>query len=232
MVLFKDENFADGLGLHVHIRTELVRFWSFVKSAAIRIGDDILEVEGSVDGTKTNHYWYNYEYQGDLNDGLGTFPVTSWVRSDTKRFFEIDLDKVSPQLKIQISTGNEFVRIDVINPSLALENTIGIMGNYTTGKTLARDGATVIDDFIEYGNEWQVIPSDEQIFHQVEQPQFPRKCIDPVDPRGERHRRLGELSITEEKAEAACAHLESAEDRKDCVYDVLATQDIGMVGAY
>ena len=232
LVLFKDENFADGLGLHVHIRTELVRFWSFVKSAAIRIGDDILEVEGSVDGTKTNHYWYNYEYQGDLNDGLGTFPVRSWVRSDTKRFFEIDLDKVSPQLKIQISTGNEFVRIDVINPSLALENTIGLMGNYTTGKTLARDGATVIDDFIEYGNEWQVLPFENMLFHEVSDPQFPERCIEPEDPRGERRRKLSEATVTEAQAEAACAHLKDPLDRKDCLYDILATQDLDMVGAY
>eukprot|EP00980_Cylindrotheca_fusiformis_P023719 scaffold10864_cov205-Cylindrotheca_fusiformis.AAC.1 len=46
-----------------------------------------------------------------------------------------------------------------------------------------------------------------------------------------RRRRLGESSITNEQAEAACAPIEDALDRKDCVYDVLVTQDLTMVGA-
>jgi hypothetical protein len=66
------------------------------------------------------------------------------------------------------------------------------------------------------------------LFHDISKAQFPEKCIDPKHLRGER-RRLGESSITEEQVETACA---SIEDRKDCVYDVLATQDIGMLGAY
>jgi len=62
--------------------------------------------------------------------------------------------------------------------------------------------------------------------------QFPELCIGPEDPRGDRTRRLGESSITEEQAEAACGGLKDEWDRKDCVYDILASQDMGMVGAY
>ena len=39
-------------------------------------------------------------------------------------------------------------------------------------------------------------------------------------------------TIKEEEAEAACAQLKDPADRKDCVYDILATQDVDMVGAY
>jgi hypothetical protein len=35
---------------------------------------------------------------------------------------------------------------------------------------------------------------------------------------------VGESSITEAQAEAACASIEDPSDRKDCVYDILATQ--------
>ena len=49
LVLVKDPDFADGLGLDIQIRTKLIRFWSYIKQAAIRIGDDILEIEGSAD---------------------------------------------------------------------------------------------------------------------------------------------------------------------------------------
>jgi hypothetical protein len=112
-------------------------------------------------------------------------------------------------------------------------NSVGMLGDFRSGKTLGRDGVTELDDFSMLGNEWQVLPDENMLFHDISKPQFPEKCIEPEDPRGERRRRrLGESSITEVQAEAACASIEDPLDRKDCVYDVLATQDIGMVGAY
>lgn len=70
------------------------------------------------------------------------------------------------------------------------------------------------------------------LFHVVEQPQFPKKCIEPEDPQGQHRRRLAENSIPKGAAEAACADLEDELDRKDCLYDILATQDINMIEAY
>mmetsp|Transcript_31923 Transcript_31923/g.77387 ORF Transcript_31923/g.77387 Transcript_31923/m.77387 type:complete len:112 (+) Transcript_31923:3-338(+) len=111
-----------------------------------------------------------------------------------------------------------------------------MLGDFKTGKTLARDGATVLDDYTDLGREWQVLPSDKKLFRESSAPQFPDLCIEPEDPRGDRarRRRLDESSsiITEEQAEAACAGLKDDLDRKDCVYDILATQDMDMVGAY
>ena len=50
---------------------------------------------------------------------------------------------------------------------------------------------------------------------------------------GQRRRHLGEQSITLEQAEATCAaSLSDPLDVKDCVYDILATQDLDMVGAF
>ena len=106
------------------------------------------------------------------------------------------------------------------------------MGDYYSGKTLARDGQTVMDDYAAMGEEWQVLPSEPRLFHELSHPQFPEKCLEPEDPRGERRRRLEESSITMEQAEEACKTLEDPLARKDCVYDILATQDIDMVGAF
>jgi hypothetical protein len=129
------------------------------------------------------------------------------------------------------TAGFEFVRVDFENGTEeSFGNTVGMLGNFKTGETLARDG--VLDDFLELGSEWQVLPLDDMLFHSVEQPQFPKTCLEPEDPRGERRRRLGESSITEEQAEDACSSLKDAADRKDCVYDVLATQDLDIVGAF
>jgi hypothetical protein len=249
MILTKDDSFANGLGLEFQIRTKLIRFWSYIRSAAIRIGDDILEIEGSADPVLTeanNHYWINVEYQGELTT-LGGFPVKyhlnglsntkRWMSSKyphqkIERWFEIDLSSKYPGQKIVISTFREFVRVDFENGSdESFGNAVGMLGDFRTGKTLARDGDTELDDFVMLGNEWQVLPHENMLFHDISKPQFPEKCIDPKHPKGER-RRLGESSITEEQAEAACAFIEDPLDRMDCVYDVLATQDIDMVGAY
>jgi hypothetical protein len=237
MVLTKDEQFADGLGLDVQIRTKLVRFWSYIKSAVIRIGDDILEVEGTAEQFLTeenNRYWINFKYQGKLTT-LGGFPVTYHVKDKNqgKKWFEIDLSSKYPNQKIVVSSFKEFVRVDIQNATTtAFGKTVGLLGDFKTGKTLARDGATEFHDFADFGNEWQVLPSDDMLFHDVSKPQFPERCFEPEDPRGERRRRLDESSVSEEQAEAACSSLTDPADRKDCVYDILATQALDMVGAY
>lgn len=251
MVLVKDEGFAEGLGIDVHIRTKLVRFWSYIKIAAIRIGDDVLEVKGSAEDFVTdenNHYWINSEYQGNL-DSLGGFPITyqnkgkyraqRWFTSTIPgnkraRKFEIDLSSKYPGQSIVISAFKEFVRVDFKRAdNNSFGNSTGMLGNFQTGTVLARDGATTIDDFAALGNEWQVRPADGMLFHAANQPQFPEKCVEPKkNLRETRRRRLGEVLVTQDQAEEACGSLENEWERKDCIYDVLATQDVTMVGAY
>lgn len=229
ILLAKDDGFADGLGLNVQTRTKVVRHWSYNKNIAIQIGDDILELEGGPDSAT---WWFNYEHLGELST-IGGFPINRTVKGSWKQLFEIDLESKYPGHKIVLSTYKEFVRIDFQGDSEeAYGKVVGILGDYNSGKTVARDGVTVLNDFMELGQEWQVLPSETMLFHVASDPQFPDRCIEPLDPRGERRRRLGEVSVNEEQAEAACAHLKDPMDRKDCVYDVLATQDIDMVGAY
>jgi hypothetical protein len=230
LVLVSDPKFAEGKGLDVHIRTKMVRFWSYIKSVAIRIGDDILEIEGSADKNDAEpHYWINFQYQGQLDTFAG-YPVTQKAPSAYKRRYIIDLGDGE---HIIVQLYKEFVRVKFFGGESTFGNTVGLMGDYKTGKTLARDGSTVMDDFIELGNEWQVNPADgEMLFHDVSKPQFPEPCLIPEDPRGARRRQLSESTITVEQAEAACASLGDELTIKDCVYDILATQDMDMVGAF
>lgn len=229
-----DETFADGLGLDIQIRTKLVRFWSYIDKAAIRIGNDILEIEGSADleelGTR---YWFNLQHKGETTS-IGGFPLRIHNDKVSKSYFEIDLGSKYPGQKIVLSTFREFVRVDFKGATVdAFGNTVGMLGDFSTGNFYARDGATIMEDFVALGNEWQVLPSDNMLFHDTAQPQFPKRCIEPEDPRGERRRRLGESTISVEEAEAACSKtLNNALDIKDCVYDILATQDLDMVGAF
>eukprot|EP00980_Cylindrotheca_fusiformis_P012262 scaffold2995_cov130-Cylindrotheca_fusiformis.AAC.7 len=234
LMLATDMHFADDLGLDVQIRTKLVRFWSYIKTAAIRIGNDIFEFEGDAFPEESSEpkYWFNLEYHGKL-DTIGGFPIAMIRNSPLKTMFEIDLHSKYPGQKIIIGAYKEFVRVDFHNGSEeSYGNVAGILGNFKTGETLSRDGEKVIDNFTELGQEWQLRPTDNMLFHAVSDPQFPKKCIEPEDPQGERRRRLEENSLTEEEAEAACASVNDPIDRKNCVYDILATQDLDMVGAY
>jgi hypothetical protein len=233
MILAKDTGFANGIGLDVQIRTKLVRFWSYIHTAAIRIGEDILEIKGSSDTIDhDNHYWFNFHYQAGITS-IGGFPLTIRNNGSHKRFFEIDLSSKFPGQKIVLSTFKEFVSVDFKGGTdESFGNTVGMLGDFKSGKTLARDSATEINDFTEFGNEWQVLPSDDMLFHDVSVPQFPEHCILPEDPRGELRRRLDESTISVDQAEATCAILKDPYTVKDCVYDILATQDLDMVGAF
>ena len=229
----KDPKFDEGQGLDIHIRTKIVRFWSYIKTVAIKIGDEILEIEGNadVDDAKAR-YWINFEYQGDLKT-LGGFAVTQKFQSAYKYQYIIDLSSKYPGQSIIVQIYKEFVRVKFMNgKEEVFGNTVGLMGDYKTGKTLARDGSTEINDFTELGDEWQVLPSEPKLFHEVSHPQFPEQCIHPEDPRGERKRRLSESKISIEQAEKACNTLKDPLTIKDCIYDVLATQDLDMVGAF
>ncbi|CAJ1934767.1 unnamed protein product [Cylindrotheca closterium] len=232
LVMMKDPNFADGLGLDVHIRTKIVRYWSYIKSVAIRIGNDILEIEGSADTDDSEaHYWINYEYQGELESVAG-FPVTQTLPSVYKRRYTIDLSSKYYGNQISIHIFNEFVSVAFGGGKEAFGNTVGLLGDFDTGKTLARDGVTVMHDFTDLGDEWQVLASEPNIFHEMSEPQFPNQCIHPEDPNGDRKRRLLEADISLEQAEEACAILKDPLFIKDCTFDVMATQDLAMVGAY
>jgi hypothetical protein len=110
---------------------------------------------------------------------------------------------------------------------------LGLMGTYeTAGEQLGRDGVTVIEDTNMFGQEWQVQDKDPQLFHEVEGPQFPQKCIMPLsqtDAAIASHR-LG-ASFSRKDAENACWHVEKS-DFKNCVFDVMAMDDLSAAEGY
>jgi hypothetical protein len=233
--LVSDPLFANGKGLDVHIRTEILRQWSYIKHGAIRIGNDILEVEGGAD---ENHYWINKVYQGELTT-LGGFPVKYKKANSKQHMYTIDLGNNE---EIVISTFKDFVRIDFKDPKKSLYgNTVGLLADFNTGKKLGRDGFTIIEDYNDFGQEWQVLADGPKLFHEVSGRQFPgQKCVLPSELHAEEQRRRGQEkrvgggtpnTITDTIAELACAKVSVAE-RDGCVSDVLITGDVDMAGAY
>ena len=116
-------------------------------------------------------------------------------------------------------------------PGYYFENSVGLMGSYPTGDRVARDGKTILSDPNAFGQEWQVISDEPQLFMATRSPQHPQKCFlpDAKMKQSRRGRRLGEY-IHREAAAKACAEWKEAE-REACIYDVLATGDFEIAKA-
>lgn len=232
LVLLKNEDFSDGLGMRVHIRTSIRNDWSFIESAALQIGENTLEVMG---GKNSASYWINGGEKTDLqtsNASLGDFAVKFKRINDHQSLNRIDLGNGDA---ISIETFKDFVRVNFKNKHTAFKGSSGLMGDFESGKKIGRDGKQVFEDSNAFGQEWQVLATEGSLFHTIEGAvQPPNKCImpDPTLKSSEKRRRLGEAAlISEEDAAIACARVAEAE-RDACIFDVIATNDKDMAGSY
>lgn len=239
LVFLSAPSFANGLGLEIHIRTKARYQYSYIESAVIKIGDDILEV-----GSWGEH-WFNGVENGIDGAGLafmgGSFPITfaEANKSDKsiKNTLVIALDDATDE-SIVIFNFKDMVGVKVQNAASANFGTSqGLMGKWTDGTLLARDGTIVMDDHVLFGQEWQVLDSEPQLF-QSPSPYVGKTCSPPFLEASQLRRRLLEETISVEAAEETCAqhHKENSDARKMCVFDVIAMGDLevatGMAGAY
>lgn len=240
LVFLSAPSFAGGLGLDIHIRTKARHQYSYIEAAVIKIGDDILEV-----GSWGEH-WFNGVENGVERAEFafmgGSFPITytEAKKSDKsiKNTFAIALDDASDE-SIVITNFKDMVAVKVQNAASAgFETSQGLMGKFMDGTLLARDGASVVEDHDLFGQEWQVLDSEPQLF-QSPSPSVGKACLAPPVPEASQlRRRLSEETISVDAAEEACAqhHQEGSDAQEMCVFDVIAMGDLevatGMAGAY
>jgi hypothetical protein len=79
------QDFESALGLDVHIRTKLRRDMSYIFSAVIRIGKDLLEVESQ------GVYWLNGVLNADLPKEFSGFPFSYTQPTYRQHVFEVYL---------------------------------------------------------------------------------------------------------------------------------------------
>ena len=228
LVLLQDPDFNNGQGLFIHIRTKIQRWWSYVETAVVQIGPDTLEVMG---GMEPKQYWVNGKPGEKLDESklmpftLGGFPVRYRQLTDKSFQFKIFLEN---DQNIILKAVKDFMRVDVENPTAeSFGSSVGMMGSFETGKMLSRDG-TEMADADAFGKEWQVLHTEPMLFHNIEGVQHPETCEMPTVPQDSR-RLAG--SISREQAEIACAKVDAG-NKKACVYDVMATNDVDMAGAF
>jgi hypothetical protein len=215
------------LGLDVQIRTQIRRGMSFISSAALRIGTDVLEVSSQ------GVYYLNGVAGADLPAEFSGFPFSHTQPTDQQHVFDVHL---GGRERIKIKTFKDFVSVLIEQgQSKHFGDCVGLMGDFETGQMIARDGETVLGDNANvYGQEWQVLGSEPTFFQAARFPQHPQVCTLPppaTESRGLR-RRLSESTVEELAAEKACAHW--GEGKDDCIFDVLTTGDVemAMAGAY
>jgi len=225
--MLSNEKFENNLGMDIHIRTKKMRMWSYISSLAIRIGNDILEVIGRNGGL--------YILNGTTNQGnvdgalmLAGYPINYTQKSSKQQTFRLNF---STQEAIVIETWNSFVSVRFENPnSEHFKDSVGLLGSFPNGIWLARDKVTIINDVNSFGQEWQVLEHEANMFHEVEGPQQPlKKCEIPSKLNMRRH--LSEHTMTQSEAERACISAK-ASNMDLCIFDVMATNSKLTSGAY
>lgn len=200
------------LDLALHVRATLRYGYSYIEEAALRIGQDILEV-----GSYGEHALNRVDFAVDGSGGyeLGGYPIY-YTQEDKKKYsFDVAL---SPTANITISVFKDIVNIHMSGTGArgVFVESAGLMGSLD-GTLLARDGVTDMgDDYNAFGQEWQVNDDEPMLFRRVRAPQYPAKCVLPE--KTAEKRRLGE-GISEDAAKLACSKHVAADDFDNCVND-------------
>jgi hypothetical protein len=225
LVLLHSSAFESGLGLDVHIRTKIRRDMSYISSAALRIGSDILEVESQ------GVYYLNGVAGAALPDEFAGFAFLHTQPTDKQHVFEVHL---GGREYIKLKTYKDFVSVLIEQgQNKHFSDSVGLMGDFRYGIKMSRSGKSAIADANAFGQEWQVLDTEPMLFQTARLPQHPQKCTLPAtEATGMLRRRLSESSAELLAAEKACARW--GEGKDDCVYDVLTTGDLEMAvaGAY
>jgi von Willebrand factor type D domain len=227
LVMATSSTFDAGLGLDLHARTKMVTDWSLISNVALRIGDDIFEVEN--DGT---HYLNGIRDVAFPITLAGKYIVTredSIVEGSeeehTQLFYTIELDD---NRSVLVSNFKTMLGVSVDGE---FEGTHGMLGTYQLDGMIGRDGITKYEDANRMGTDWQVNPDVEpMLFHDISGPQFPESCTLPSS--NMRRRRLEQHSDEFlRKAKEICSAL--PKDLFDvCLNDILATDDLDVGRAY
>jgi hypothetical protein len=197
---------------------------SYISSATLRIGTDILEVESQ------GIYYLNGVIGAALPNEFSGFAFSHTQPTDKQHVFEVHL---GGRERIKIKTYNDFVSVLIEQGQIEhFGDSVGLMGDFGKGRMLARDGKTVLDNVNEFGQEWQVLDTEPSLFQTPFLPQDNQECTlpSPMVQASQLRRRLS--SIDHIAAEEACEHW--GDGKADCVFDVLTTGDLemAMAGAY
>ena len=232
LVFLTDATFGEGLELHVRTAAREDRGYSYVQAAALRIGNDIMELDNK------DHLYFNgkaVSYK-DLPLSFGgesgkQYMINLPVPFD-KKSKDADMSKYTRSKIYHIDLGGSY--IDFKTGLTLMSVTVGavghdfmhshgLAGHRASGSKRSRDGKH-IDDMHSHGMEWQVHPDhDTVLFATASGPQLPHaKCEMPSIDINDARRHLRYSRHLVEQAESVCTQ-EHPNDLDLCIQDVLLT---------
>jgi hypothetical protein len=231
-VFFRSDDFNNGAGLEVQIRTTITDSWSAIEAAAVRLGEQVVEFGLDyllVDGSEIT--------DEDLPVRVGGYelePPHEMQNNKEGKIYNLRLDGES-YIRIRVYQGKVPLISVAVVPFMAqfndFKNGVGMLGSYSTGEMLSRDGSAIIEDPNEFGEEWQVRDSERCLFKEARQPQYPMPPKLPSESAMALRRTLSSDRDAKVAAANACADVPPAMFDM-CVFDVVLTGDAGVAGAY
>jgi von Willebrand factor type D domain len=226
LVMARSTFFANGTGIEIHARTTMVDNWSLISSTAMRVGDDILEIDNDntvyLNGVKNVDLPLTLagEYKVSKTEETFTNSEETVATPEDMVVYTIELEKG----EVKVSNYRKMLQVDV---NAYLPGTEGMLGLQSAVGMIGRDRKTVLTDANTMGAQWQVRDNEPMLFHDARSPQYPERCMLPSVTQ----RRLRQSDNELRQAEEACAGV--MENRRHfCVEDVLQSRDRSVARAY
>ena len=211
--------------LDLHIRTKIVSYYSSIESAALRVGDLLVEIDA-----------YKFYMSGtEFDDDALPFTTDEFIISApvvgklNRRSYDIVLNDKSV---ITVIKTKSFLSISVSGQASDFDESYGLLGDFHTGAAQGRDGRSMDQDWNAFGMEWQVRQDEPQLFRTLREPQLPyAKCHMPTAVQTKRRLR-GEEHNPEFLAQAQEACTDAGDEFDACMSDVLGTGDLSFAAAW
>ena len=232
LVLIHSDDFHEGVGLDLHARTTIHSYYSYIETAALRVGEHIMEFY------KDHLYFDGYRFEPeDLPITFGEkfkytirqAPLDDGKSEKHHKNYQVDLGDNS---SILFRFYKEFLTFKILGHPGDLADAVGLLGTYESGEMLSRDGDRIAQDFQSHAFEWQVSPSDKMLFREAREPQLPYEmCRLPTAARPARRQLRGNDANLYGEAQKACAHVQG-KSFDLCIDDIMTTNDLGLATAF
>lgn len=222
MHLVNAPHFDTDAPLIIDVRTTISEWFSYIEAAAIKLGDDVLEVSayGLFTLNGVGFEALNGVEDFELPPMAGKYNITHHPVNKKLYKYTIELGEGE---QINIHSFKEMLSITIQDARQErFVGAGGMMGSFHTGEVMSRDGKEILEEPEAMAREWQVRDNEEMLFQTAQHPQYPSPCSMPLEK--PLVGRLGK-SIERISAEKACAHW-SDRTREFCIRDVLQTGDL------
>eukprot|EP00977_Amphora_coffeiformis_P029607 scaffold41882_cov191-Amphora_coffeaeformis.AAC.1 len=206
LVLIHSKEFHNGVGLDLYVRTTIQDYFSYIETAALRVGDNVVELYSNrffLNGVELTPsdlpVTFGNEYKTTISNG----PLEEGKNARFYQYYKVDLHVDS---SIVFKFYKQYLTMSISGNPNDFADAVGLLGRFPDGDMISRDG-DMMNDFTSFGFVWQVSPGDKTLFREERAPQLPfEMCRMPTNSRPAR-RRLRANNAVFDEASKACAHI-------------------------